>query len=436
MDGCTSKKTTGGGIARRGSASSFKDVKHEEDRSFRCANRIGCNTRQKSMKGTQIGNPNMDKDKCLRPPFCSSSSNFGPGSSSKRHAARCNLQKPLQEQQNRASLKETVLPESSSRHGVAGFSESSRLTTEPPAGHPQNGQQKISVNIEEVAGSSDVGSGAKKQVDKRSGLHSQDASLGSSASARRSFLSGNTGRDAKSLSPSQGSKVHRDGLRNDRPALVSGFHHSGKTSPDSGNGRMVNTMKKRCPDGESSSSKTKVMTRLPTRGNSISQRSYAFSRPSIAFHEGSSSQQASGKSKNCSTASDVGAMVRTQSPFIVDTRTRVPTRGNNNLSSLTQPIMPHELLHTEVLVSESTPSSSSQSFPTEFRSNFQNSYGQRDSSSETVYRSPISRSEGSSTHAFHGHSVYRDSFRRISMDGVAEVFLYQLLNFLLTDNIS
>eukprot|EP00268_Persea_americana_P069560 TRINITY_DN9898_c0_g1_i2.p1 TRINITY_DN9898_c0_g1~~TRINITY_DN9898_c0_g1_i2.p1 ORF type:complete len:639 (+),score=125.43 TRINITY_DN9898_c0_g1_i2:395-2311(+) len=493
MDGCTSKRTTGRlGIVKRGSASSFKDLKHEEDKSIRCANRIGCNTRLKSMKGTQIGNPNAEKDKCLRLTFRSSSSNAilgnspkpyagrgnlqkpfreqqnqacntrlksmkgtqigNPnaekdkclrltfrssssnailGNSPKPYAGRGNLQKPFREQQNQASLKETVLTESSRRHGEAEVSESSPLTAEVLAEHPQNEEsesvvrQDFSVNTGEEVGSSNVtsGSGAKKQIYKRIGLRSEDTSFGSSASVRRSSLSTrNSGQVAKSLSPSQGSKAHRDGLRNDRCASVSDSHLSGNSSPDSGNGRTGYTIRKRCPDGETSSSATRATTRLSTVGNSISQRRNGPSRPSLSFHEGSSSQQASGKSKNWSASSNVGAAVRTRRMVSADSRTRVPARANNNYSSLTEPILPHELSQTEALVSGSTTPSSSQSFLTEFRSSFHNSRGQLDSSSEIVHSSPISHSEdGSSTRALHGHSVDRDSFRRINMDGVAEV---------------
>ncbi|RWR91438.1 zinc finger protein [Cinnamomum micranthum f. kanehirae] len=434
MDGCTSKRTTGRlGIVKRGSASSFKDLTHEEDnKSIRCANRIGCNTRLKSMKGTQIGNPNPEKDKCLRLSFRSSSSNAILGNSSKPYAGRGNLQKPLREQQNRASLKETVLTESRRRHGEAEVSESSSLTAEVLTEHPQNEEtesvvrQDFSVNTGEEVGSSNVtsGSGAKKQIYKRIGLRSVDTSFGSSASVRRSSLSTrNSGQVAKSLSPSQGPKAHRDGLRNDRYASVSDSHLSGNSSPDSGNGRTGNTIRKRCPVGETSSA-TKATTRLSTAGNSISQRRNGPSRPSLSFHEGSSSQQASGKSKNWSASSNVGAAVRTRRMVSADSRTRVPARANNNYSSLTEPILPHELSRTEALVSGSTTPSSSQSFRTEFRSSFHNSCGRLDSSSETLHSSPISQSEdGSSTRALHGHSVDRDSFRRINMDGVAEVLL-------------
>ncbi|XP_077238370.1 uncharacterized protein LOC143879727 isoform X2 [Tasmannia lanceolata] len=428
MDEYAGKRASGGfGISRRGSGLSFRNP-NNEDRSTQYCNRIGCSARLNSMKSTQVINP--EKAKYSRPSFHSSSSQSIVGSSSRTPSGANYHKKSCQEQQSAASLKETVLAQTSNNQDEAEVSEPIPTTTgsrtgrhSEPKDAKSTARHSFSANSTEEMGSCSVTSYSmsRKQV-QQSGLGNQGTSLGSSV--RRSFSSRNTRQTAKAVSQVQGANANRCGLGNLGCTSISDVLPSGSSSSESGRNRRAFVIKTRCPpEGESSSARgAKSTSGSSTEGNLGSPRN-SLSSPSPSFPERSVSQQVSRRPRNCSTSSGSVASVRTRRTVGVDARTRPAEQINDNSLPLPEPIMVAQLPQTEFSIGESAPSSSSRSFPSEFSSIRHSSYGRPGSSNETVHSRPIAHPEDSNTRPFRSLSVDRDGFRRFNMEGIAEVLL-------------
>ncbi|XP_075508418.1 uncharacterized protein LOC142545246 [Primulina tabacum] len=92
MDSRAGKISAGGPITQRKVLTvAFKDAASARDEDVRFCNRIGCSGRMKYSQTTNFGT--IDRSKCPRPSFCSSSGNGIIGTSSKRNSAKMSEKK-------------------------------------------------------------------------------------------------------------------------------------------------------------------------------------------------------------------------------------------------------------------------------------------------------------------------------------------------------
>ncbi|XP_058113688.1 E3 ubiquitin-protein ligase MBR1-like isoform X2 [Magnolia sinica] len=412
MDEYVGKRASGGPrITKRGSGLSFRDS-NQEDRSIPCCNRLGCSTRFYSSEGSQISH-DSERPKYSRPSFRSSSSKAITVSSSKPSGGTGYLRKVRQEQRISKSFKETTAIESSSRQEEVQVSEPISTTV-------------ATATIDE-AGSCTLASNSvpRKKTHQHSGSSNHDTSAGTSA--RRTLSSKNTGQAAKSVLQGQAdAKLNKTGLRNLGCTVTSDPLPSGSSSLNSGPNKRWDVVKKRCPpDGESSSTRVKSMSGPSNQRNTLLGTS-------LSFTERSPLQQPPRRSRPFSAGGNSVASVRTRRTVTEDSRRRTSKSGNDNGSSLvdSNPQSPQN----EVLMSESSTVSSSQSSQTELTSISQNSYGlgqSVSSSSDAVRSRPFDRLEDGGARTFYRIPADRDALRRFQMDGIAEQLLVLETNLFL-----
>ncbi|KAF8389393.1 hypothetical protein HHK36_026088 [Tetracentron sinense] len=428
MDEYSGKRAAGGlSLAKRGSGRSFRDTSNNEDRSIQCCNRIGCSTRFNSMNDTQIGS--SDRAKYSRTSFHSASGKAIVGSSSKTYSAVREPRKSQQKPHKPSSFKEAVPAATSSMQQEMEVSEVIPSTERIQTGLSELEDSKSGVlegfsadTSGEVASYSIASkTNSRKQIHQRSGSGSSDTSLGSSV--QRSFASRNTSQVAKPAYPCQGPNSSRNGLRNLGCTSMSDVLQSDCSSSDSSRSRRNDVVKKRSPDGGSSSARGKNMSESLSGGNSVSQRN-SLSSLSLSLSERPSSQQTARRGRNWPPSRDGVVSVRTRRTINGDTRTRISDHGNGNSLSMPEPqVAIPRLPQTEIPTSGTAPPSSSPQLLAEVPSVRLSSYTRPGSNSENVRSRPNRHPEDGIGRPFHGLSMDRDGFQRYNMDGIAEVLL-------------
>ncbi|XVF89477.1 hypothetical protein PTKIN_Ptkin19aG0133300 [Pterospermum kingtungense] len=259
MDRYTGKRAADGlVIPGKGSGLILKDRVNNREGNAQFCNRIGCNGRLNSMKGTPSGC--SEKAKSLRPSYRSSSSGKEIiGSSSGVYSAVSNPRKSSRNPQKKLSS-----------HLETDSSETSSVQDEPevlevvaPPGKIPRGLRLESeaADLREVpvmeVGSSSVASNPRSRC--KSGLSNQDIPAKSSTLASRY------------ASQAARANTNRYGLRNLRCNSISDIVPSGCSSSDSSHSRRKDTVKKRNSDGEgSSSTRGKKLSGLSLEGRNSS----------------------------------------------------------------------------------------------------------------------------------------------------------------------
>ncbi|KAK4422402.1 putative E3 ubiquitin-protein ligase HIP1 [Sesamum alatum] len=242
MDRYSGKRTAAGIMApRKGYNVTFKDTTTEQDQNEFC-NRIGCSGRMKySSQNVKIGSP--DKGKCSRHPFCSSNGNEMIGNSSRSRSVRTRAKSSYLDP-NRKLSSQLEFDQSESQSGDSEapelVSSPSRSPTRHHSGSMNNPRE---VNMAEI-GSSSLPSNtrSREKLQHKSGPNSQPASSVPSVSQ----ISG--------LGTLNSSNRSRYGLRNMKCNSISDVVSASCSSSESKSAGK-NVMKKRSPEGESSSSR-------------------------------------------------------------------------------------------------------------------------------------------------------------------------------------
>ncbi|OMO90619.1 Zinc finger, RING-type [Corchorus olitorius] len=397
MDGYSGKRAVDGLVVPgKGSGLILKDHVNNRERNAQFCNRIGCNGRLNSMKGTPNGC--SEKAKSSRPSYRTSSSGKEIiGSSSRAYTAVSNPKKSSTNPQKKSLLQ--LETDSSETSSVQDEPEGSELIT--PPGKIQRGlkPEPEDANSREVtvmeAGSSSVASStrSRKNFIQRSGLGNQDSLANPSVTLAT--------RGASQATRANSSKY---GLRNLRCNSISDVVPSGCSSSDSSLNRRKDAVKKRNADGEgSSSSKGKKLS-----GSSLEGRNNSSSH-GVSISD-------SRRARNWPPNRDSGvASVRTRRSNSSYSRGRLPNQANGNSLTLNDsPVVIPQVPQSDTSIDLNAPISM------ETTSTRAGSYNRPSSISESL-RSimPSSPSEGGISRS----PVNRDSFRRYNMDGIAEVLL-------------
>ncbi|KAK6274250.1 hypothetical protein POUND7_011333 [Theobroma cacao] len=397
MDGYAGKRAVDGLVVPgKRSGLILKDHVNNRERNAQFCNRIGCNGRLNSMKGTPNGC--LEKAKSSRPSYRTSSSGKEIiGSSSRAYSAVSNTRKSSRNPQKK--LPSQLETDSSETSSVQDEPEVSELI--PPPGKIQRGLQPDSedgdsreVTVMEV-GSSSVASSTRSRRNfiQRSGLGNQDSLPSPSVTLA-----------SRSASQATRANASKYGLRNLKCNSISDVVPSGCSSSDSSLSRRKETVKKRNSDGEGSSS---------TRGKKLSGSSLE-GRNNISSHGVSISD--SRRARNWPTNRDSGvASVRTQRSNSSYGRGRLPNHADGNSITLNEsPVVIPQVHQSDIPIDLNAPVS------TETAATRASSYGRAGSISESL-RSvmPSSPSEVGVTRS----SLNLDSFQRYNMDGIAEVLL-------------
>ncbi|XWS26100.1 hypothetical protein CRYUN_Cryun26dG0001800 [Craigia yunnanensis] len=380
MDGYTGKRAVDGlVIPGKGSGLILKDHVNNRERNAQFCNRIGCNGRLNSMKGT--ANACSEKAKSLRPSYRTSSSGKEIiGSSSSVCSIVRNPRKSSRNPQKKLSSQ--LETDSSETSSVLDEPEVSELVT--PPGKIQRGLRPESedadsreVTVMEV-GSSSVASNprSRRNFIQRSGLGNQDTLANSSTLASRN------------ASQTSRANTSRYGLRNLRCNSISDVVPS-----DSSFSRRKDTVRKRNSDGECSSSTwgKKLSGSSLEGGNNSSSHSVSIS----------DSRRARNWPPNGDSA--VASSVRTRRSNSSYGRGRLPNQANGNSLTLNEsPIVMPQVSQSDIHIDMNAPVS------TETVSTRASSY--------SIESSPLEVGINRSL-------VNRDSFWRYNMDGIAEVLL-------------
>uniref|UniRef100_A0A5B7A9A8 RING-type E3 ubiquitin transferase n=1 Tax=Davidia involucrata TaxID=16924 RepID=A0A5B7A9A8_DAVIN len=389
-------------VPRKGSGPVLRDTTGNRDQNAQFCNRIGCNGRLNYTKGSQLGC--SEKLKSSRSSFHSSSSKEIIGSSTKTLSVVTNARKSFQE--SRKNLSSHLEKDSSEISSVQDETEVSEL--------PSPGQIRFQSELKDAksgevrlmeVGSSSIASNSRprKIFRQKSGLGNQDTLLGSSI-------------PLASNSSCQGTRYNanasRYGLRNLRCNSISDVLPSGCSSSESNLSRRKDTVKKRNPEGEISSS---------ARGKKNSGPSFKDGRSSVSTSGISISD--SRRARNWPPSRDNGvASIRTRKSINGNTRTRLSNQGNGNNLSLTESLLvTPQVPQPEIPIGASVPSSSHQ-YLAEASPSCSNSYSRPGSNSSDNLPNlmPIGPAELGITRSLANRDGLQ-ALRRYNMDVIAEV---------------
>lgn len=388
MDEYSGKKANDGMvISRKGSNLVLRDTANNRDRNAQFCNRIGCNGRLNSAKGTQISY--SEKAKSSRPPFRSSL--IGKElvvSSSRNCSATSNPGRSLPGPRKKLSSQPKRDP-----------SETGDFQDVPEGIHPESDDAGSSENTSiEVGSSSTPNTKSRKSFHAKSGIGKPDTPTGLPVSLA-----------AKSTS--QGTRVSAGGygLNNLRCSSIADIISTGSSTSDSNLSRQKGIIKKRICEGESSSSaRGKKIGGSPFEGRNFNSSS------GIAI---SDSRRTRSRTSN---QDNVPASVKAGRSFS-HTRSRVANHASGNNISLNEPHLVIPQVSQPVMPIDSIfPSSSPRQFSMESPLSRSRSFGLAGSGSESL-RSirPSSPAEVGNIRS----SINCGSFQHYNMDGIAEVLL-------------
>ncbi|KAH7524268.1 probable E3 ubiquitin-protein ligase RHG1A [Ziziphus jujuba] len=391
MDEYSGKRAVDGlVVSRKASSLVLKETPNSRDNNSQFCNRIGCNGRLNSVRGAQIekGKPSRSS---LHSPSSSKEMN---GSSSRTCPTVGNPRKSFTEPCKKLSTHlETDSSETSSVQDEPEVSE-----VIPPPGKIQRGLHIESKNAKSNvvdAGSSSVAANtrSRRNFHQKSGLRNQDNNL----------VGPSVPLGSKSTSNATNASANRYGLKNLRCNSISDVVPSNCSSDL---GRRRETVKKRNSEGESSSSaRGKKINGSPSVHNASSNHGITISD--------------SRRARNAPPNRDNGvASVRTRRSISGHSRARLSNQGSVNSLSCNE--------SSEVMPGSSQPeipidinaSGSSRQLSTEAPLVRLNSHSRPGSSGENLRRIlPSSPADGAFTR------MNRESLRRYTMDGIAEVLL-------------
>ncbi|KAH7674766.1 Zinc finger RING/FYVE/PHD-type protein [Dioscorea alata] len=386
------RRTAGNiGSSRKGSNLAGRDPKHE-DKSIQHCNRIGCSTNLNYMKGGHLSNANksncsrssfrsacskalanmddLEKPKCLKATFRSTCSKALAGSSSASFPNSIVLNKSHREQKSQLLSKGTSVTDSSSASSSSSRQDIQDLDSidaqEQTQDETENGTTtSMTGNFQSLlrgADSLDSTQGCSTSVIRRlangnttstsrscrqkPGNINQDTS---SSSAKSSVVSRSGTSKLVSQTPGAGSQ--RYGLKNLGCTSISDVLPTGWSSSNGGQGRMVESVRKRPSEGESSSGRGKGIIGSSSERRLGSQHSKISGPTSenLIAQEGL---------RNSNKPFSRGLSVRTQRGPVRDTRMRLSERGDNSTPHLGPLVIPQP----HVYIQEDVPESPSRSF--------------------------------------------------------------------------
>ncbi|KAA8525777.1 hypothetical protein F0562_007632 [Nyssa sinensis] len=403
MDAFSGKRAVGGlVIPRKGAGITLRDTTDKSDQNVQFCNRIGCNGRLNHTKGSQIGC--SGKPKSSRSPFRSSSGKEIIGSSIKTCSVVTSARKSFQESRKKlSSQSETESSETSSVQDEPEVSEPPSLRKiqmgfQSELKETESGEVRL---IEVGSSSIESNSRPQKILRQKSGLGNQDTLSGASVSTASKSSQG----------PRNSANANRYGLRNLRCNSISDVLPSGCSSSEPNLSRRKDIVKKRNPEGESSSSAVGGKKNI---GASFEDGHSSVSTNGISIYD-------SRRARNWLPRRDNGVTsVRTRRSINDNTRTRIANQGNGNNLSLTESLhVTPQVPQSDMPVGAYVPSSSHQ-YSAEASLSRSNSYSRPGRiSSSLPSLMPIGPAELGITHS----SVNHDGLRRYNMDGIAEVLL-------------
>lgn len=432
MEEDAGRSTTTIGLMRRGSGVPLRNQSNEE-RPNQYQNKPGNTTKLNPTKATWAGN--KEKPRYLRDSFPSSSSKSISASSSKapvRKNYEEKLRRPLSAQLNNA--------ESSNRRTVVNSLQSSKKAiADEKDGHPcaqqtesedssstsTTGDQPTGLDPEILDSSVSSGSSphAVDSLARNTALRTkprrqkdkEEIGLGktqpASTSVHQPAGPRNLAIGVKS-SNGTGPGVQRRGIKNLGCTSISDVLPSGCSSSNSVHSKRTEITRKRISDGETSSR---------PRGLSGQPSLYPGSTgPRVRDSEQSASQQTT--RTNNRIIRDSADSVRTRRPTTQQARMRMPDQTEQGVFALRETVSgARQPDWARFSLDEVPPQRSTRPFPMELPHAIYSS-SRQGSSNRTSRSRASSRPEDSSP------QMFRDVYRRMNMDGIAEVFFFHVLS--------
>ncbi|VAI91284.1 unnamed protein product [Triticum turgidum subsp. durum] len=427
MEENASRSTTTIGILRRGSGVSLRNQSNEE-RPNQFQNKPGNTTKLNPTKATWAGN--KEKPGYLRDSFNSSGSKSVSASSSKAPVRKNydeKLRRPLSAQFNNAesSNRRTVVNRlQSSKKAIAGEEDghpcAQQIESEDSSSTSTTGDQPTGLDPEALDSSVSSGSSShvvdsvarntalrtkpRRQKDK------EEIGLGKTQTASTSVHQPagprNLAIGVKS-SNGAGPGVQRRGIKNLGCTSISDVLPSGCSSSNSVHSKRTEITRKRISDGETSS-RPRALSGQPSL--------YPGSTgPRVRDSEQSASQQTTRTSNRI--IRDSADSVRTRRPSTQQARMRMPDETEQGVFALRETVSgARQPDWARFSMNEVPPQRSTRPFPMELPHAIYSS-SRQGSSNRT------SRSRGSSRPEDSSPQMFRDVYRRMNMDGIAEVLL-------------
>lgn len=438
MDESSRRSITPVGFLRRGSGISLRNQSNE-DRPSQYNSKPGKSSNVNPLKSRYT--ENKEKPRYFQGPFHSSGSRASSASSS-----NASVRKYCDERQKRPFLAETDIAESSNRRTEARRLQSGKKASVFGDGYPymQKGTSEASssstitegglpeehdLGVLDVSGSSEssahavnsrnaaLNAMAQRQKDKEelnSGRHQ-----GASTFVRRRTLPQSFTTGVKS-STGPGTTItgaQKRGLKNLGCTSISDVLPSGCSSSDSVRDRRVEVTKKRTSDAESSS-----RSRGISEQSNLSQprSSYPGSTgPRARSAEQSASQQTA--RTNSRSIQDPTDSIRTRRPFTLRARERMmPGEREDSVFARHETVASVHPECGHFHTDGTPPERLVRPFYAELPHAIYSS-NRQSSSSQTARRRSTSRTEESPQRMFHGMFGERDGYRRINMEGIAQV---------------
>jgi hypothetical protein len=438
MEENSGRSTTAIGFLRRGSGISLRNQSNEE-RPTQYTNKPGNTTKLNATKARW--GDNKEKPRYLRDPFHSSGSKAASASSSKAPA-----RKYYEEKQRRPFLAEVDNAESSNRRAEANHLQSSKKAVVEEDGHPYAQQTEsegtlstwttgedqpaeVDPEVLDSSGSSGISPHAVDSIVRSTTMRTrprrqkdkEEFSLGrpqtASTSVHQPTVPRNSPIGVKS-SNAAGTGVQRRGLKNLGCTSISDVLPSGCSSSNSVHNKRAEVTRKRT-EGESSS-RSRGLSGQSSLGHSSSMYP-AITGPRVRAAEQSASQQATRTSSRI--IRDSADSVRTTRPFTQHARVRMPDERGDSMFALRETITRVRQPDWANFSLDEPPSQrSTRPFSVELPHAIYSS-SRQGSSNRTSRGRSSSRPEESPPQMFHGLLGERDGYRRINMEGIAEVLL-------------
>ncbi|KAF8658844.1 hypothetical protein HU200_059337 [Digitaria exilis] len=428
MDESAGRSATPVGFLRRGSGISLRNQSNE-DRSNQYNNRPGRSTNINPMKARFT--ENKEKPRYLHGPFHSSGSKASPVSSSKApfrkyHHERQKLADVGESSNRRTEIrplqngKKAIVYEDGNPYAQKSTSDGSSSSTFTEAG--LTGEHDLGVDFSISSGSSAYTDDSEntslsaiehKQHDREpltSGRPQGASTFDHRRTVPQSFI---TGVKLSSGTGTTSTAVQRRGLRSLGCTSISDVLPSGCSSSDSAHNRRVEVMKKRTSDAGSSS-----------RPREISEQSN-LGQPRSNY-PGSTGPRARAAEQLARTSSrsiqDSTDSVRTRRPSTLRARERMPGGREDGVFALRETATRSRRLERGHFPTDDiSPQRLARPIYAELPHAIYSSNRQGSSSRTARRRSPYP--EESPQQMFHGQFEGRDGYRRITMEGIAEVLL-------------
>ncbi|KAE8777992.1 E3 ubiquitin ligase BIG BROTHER-related protein [Hordeum vulgare] len=433
MEENASRSTTTVGLLRRGSGVSLRNQSNEE-RPNQFQNKPGNTTKLNPAKATWAGN--KEKPGYLRESLNSSGSKSVSASSSKAHVRKNyeeKLRRPLSAQFNNAesSNRRTVVNRlQSSKKAIAdeedGHPCAQQVESEESSSTSTTGDQPTGLDPEVL--DSSVSSGSSPHAVDSAGRNTAPRTKPRRQKDKEEIFLGKTQTASTSVhqptgprnlaigvksSNGAGPGVQRRGIKNLGCTSISDVLQSGCSSSNSVSGKRTEIARKRISDGQTSS-RPSGLSGQSSLGHSPSLYP-GITGPRVRDSEQSASQQTTRTSNR--TIRNSADSVRMRRPSTQQARMRMPDETEQGVFAMRETVSgARQPDWARFSLDEVPPQRSARPFPMELPHAIYSS-SRQGSSNRTSRSRASSRPEDSSS------QMFRDVYRRMNMDGIAEVLL-------------